>query len=125
MPPTSPSSHQVQRDRADLIAASLPGQILPGQDLPGWSHTPPDEDSWAPRLVHTDGAVITVKLVGNRLCLRGACPDGLSIYQWDAPEISVAADRGRAWIVSNPEPAPGPRPPRPAREGRRAPGPAA
>jgi hypothetical protein len=96
MPSTPPSSHQVQRDRADLIAATLPGE-----DLPGWSYTPPDEDSWAPRLVHTDGAVITVKLVGNRLCLRGACPDGLSIYQWDAPEISVAADRGRRWIASN------------------------
>ena len=48
-----------------------------------------------------DGAVITVMLVGNRLCLRGTCPDGLSIYQWDAPEISVAADRGTRWIVSN------------------------
>ena len=94
MPPTP--SHQVQRDRADLIAATLPGQ-----DLPGWSHRPPGDDSWAPRLIHTGGAAITVNLVGNRLHLRGACPDGLSIYQWDSPEISVAADRGRTWIVSN------------------------
>jgi hypothetical protein len=95
MAPT-PSAHQVQRDRADLLAAALPGQ-----DLPGWTYTPPGEDSWHPRLVHTGGATITLTLAGNRLCLRGACPDGLSIHQWDALEISVAADRGRTWIVSN------------------------
>jgi hypothetical protein len=94
MPPTP--SHQVQRDRADLIAATLPGE-----DLPGWSYRPPGDDSWAPRLVHSGGAAITVNLVGNRLYLRGACPDGLSIHQWDSPEISVAADRARTWIVSN------------------------
>jgi hypothetical protein len=95
MAPT-PSAHQVQRDRADQVAATLPGQ-----DLPGWTYTPPGEDSWHPRLVHTGGATITLTLAGNRLCLRGACPDGLSIYQWDSPEIGVAADRGRSWIVSN------------------------
>jgi hypothetical protein len=95
MAPT-PSAHQVQRDRADLLAATLPGQ-----DLPGWTYAPPGEDSWHPRLVHTGGATITLTLAGNRLCLRGACPDGLSIYHWDALEIGVAADRGRTWIVSN------------------------
>jgi hypothetical protein len=95
MAPT-PSAHQIQRDRADQVAATLPGQ-----DLPGWTYTPPGDDSWHPRLVHSGGATITLTLVGNRLCLRGACPDGLSIHQWDALEISVAADRGRTWIVSN------------------------
>jgi hypothetical protein len=90
------SDRQAQIVRADRIAATLPGP-----DLPGWVHRPPGPDSWAPRLVHLDGASVMVTCVGARLLLRAVLPDGLSHHQWDPLEISVAADAARSWIVSN------------------------
>jgi hypothetical protein len=93
---TLASQREQQIARANEIAATLPGP-----DLPGWVHLPPGPQSWAPRLVHTDGASVMVTCVGERLLLRAIRPDTLSVHQWEALEISVAADSARSRIVSH------------------------
>jgi hypothetical protein len=72
-----------------------------GPDLPGWTHLPPGDDSWAPRLVHTDGAAVMVTCVGARVVLRAVRPHRLSHYQWTPREITVAADAPRSRLVSH------------------------
>jgi hypothetical protein len=93
---TFASQRDEQIARADRIAAALQGP-----DLPGWVHQPPGEDSWAPRLVHTDGASVTVTCIGVRVYFRAVRPDRLSHYRWTPLEISVAADAKRSWVVGN------------------------
>jgi hypothetical protein len=93
---TLDSEREQQIARANEIAATLPGP-----DLPGWVHVQPGPQSWAPRLVHTGGASVMVTCVGARLLLRAVRPDALSVYQWEALEISVAADSTRSRIVSH------------------------
>jgi hypothetical protein len=85
-----------QRARADELAAAMQGP-----DLPGWAHLPPDDTSWAPRLVHTGGACVMVTLDRQRVYFRAVRPDRLSMYQWTPLEISAAAGAKRSWLVGN------------------------